>query len=119
MQRAGAVRSGRQITETERAVEMNAHARISDDAWADEQVQAALRVLSDHHAREWEKHRQAREDRTRQRIADWLYHARCCDLRADEYLSNAAKFPHAHKDHHYYLRLANEQLAKAADARRY
>lgn len=97
---------------------MNAHARISDDAWADEQVQQAIKVLSDHHAREWEKHRQAREDRARQMIADWLWHAERCEKRADAYLADAARFCASHKDHHYYLRLANEQLAKAADARR-
>lgn len=98
---------------------MNAHARISDDAWADEQVQQAIKVLSDHLAREWEKHRPAREARARQMMADWLWHAEFCENRADAYLSDAARFPAAHKDHHYYLRLANEQLAKAADARRY
>lgn len=97
---------------------MNTHTRLPDDAWASEQVQAALKVLSDHHAREWEKHRPAREARARQMMADWIWHAKCCEKRADAYLADAARFPAAHKDHAYYLRLANEQLAKAADARR-
>lgn len=97
---------------------MNTHTRLPDDAWANEQVQAALKVLSDHHAREWEKHRPAREARARQMMAGWLWHAECCEKRADAYLADAARFCASHKDHHYYLRLANEQLAKAADARR-
>ena len=97
---------------------MNVQTRLPDDAWADMQVEQALRVLADHHARQWEAGRPEREARARKMMADGLWHAECCEKRADAYLADAARFPAAHKDHAYYLRLANEQLAKAADARR-
>lgn len=97
---------------------MTAVARITDDAWADEQYQQSLRVLSDHHARTYEAARPIREPKARQRIADWLLLAAKSEARADGYLSDAARHAASHKDHHYYLRLANEQLALAASARR-
>lgn len=97
---------------------MNAHARISDDAWADEQVGNALRVLSDHHAREWEASRSIREASIRQRIAEWQEHEAGCIRRAKEYAAQAASLPAAHKDHPYYTKLANDQFALAARARR-
>lgn len=97
---------------------MTAVARITDDAWADEQYQQALRVLSDRHARAYEAARPIREPKTRQRIADWLFLASQSDARANAYLSEAACYAASHKDHHHCLRRANEQLELAASARR-
>lgn len=94
---------------------MTAVARKADDAWANEQLSAAM---SDHHARAFEAARPVREAKARRRIDDWLLLATKSEVRADGYLSNAARYAASHKDHHYYLRLANEQLALAASARR-
>lgn len=87
------------------------------EAWATMSVQQAMAVLMDHHAREWNT--EAHEAAKAQRVADWLAHAEACERRADEYLANAGALPKAHRDHAYFLRLANEQLGKAADGRRY
>ena len=92
--------------------------RLPDDAWADEQVHQALSILSARRAHEWESLRSEREANVRPRIKEWLSHAGKCEERASVYLSEAARFPAAHKDRAYYMRLANDQLAKAADARR-
>lgn len=67
----------------------------------------------------WDIHRAEREAAIRSRIAAWEDHEKDCERRAGEYLANAAKYPVAHKDHHYYTRLASEQMALAATARRY
>lgn len=96
---------------------MNAHTRLPDDAWATEQVQAAIKVLSDHHAREWEKHRPAREANARKEIAAWLEHEAGCIRRARAYEAEAAALPKAHKDHAGLLILAAKQREMAAWAR--
>lgn len=66
----------------------------------------------------WDIHRAEREAAIRSRIAAYEEHEKACEQRAFEYLAKAAKFPAAHKDHHYYTRLASDQLALAANARR-
>lgn len=66
----------------------------------------------------WEENREEREAKIRQLITDWQVYEAGCERRAGEYLALAAKFPSAHRDHQHWLRLANDQLAKAADARR-
>ena len=92
--------------------------RLPDGAWADDQIQSALRILSDHHAREWHERASEREAKARQRITDWLAYEAGCIRRGDDYARQAASYPLAHKDHAHFLRLANDQYAKAADARR-
>lgn len=96
---------------------MSIHARISDDAWADEQVQQAIKVLSDHHAREWERHRPAREVNARKEIAAWLEHEAGCIRRARDYEAEAASLPKAHKDYAGLLILAAKQRDMADWAR--
>lgn len=96
---------------------MNAHARISDDAWATEQVQQAIKVLSDHRASEWEKHRNEREANARKEIAAWQEHETGCIRRAHAYEAEASGLPKAHKDHAGLLNLAAKQREMAAWAR--
>lgn len=93
--------------------------RPNSDAWADRQIQDALKVLSDHHAREWEAHRVEREANLRRQIADWQYHLAGCLDRAASYEAEAAALPKAHKHHSELLRLAADQRKKAAFARRW
>lgn len=59
--------------------------RPNSDAWADRQIQDALKVLSDHHAREWEAARAERERVIRKNMASWLAHAEGCKARALDY----------------------------------
>lgn len=84
------------------------------DAWATAQVQAGIEFLRAETAREWEE---ARVRTISERMADYRYHAEQCERRGNDYARQAAQFPQAHKDHAYYLRLANEQFAKAKFAR--
>lgn len=73
-----------------------------DDEWADKQVQEALRVLSDHHAREWESARPAREANARNRMAAWLEHAEGCMARALEYAQWADEYDEGDPRRHKY-----------------
>lgn len=90
---------------------------ITDDAWADQQYQAALAVISDRRSCEWEARRAEREANIRKEIASWQAHIAGCIRRAAEYQAEADARPKAHKDHAYYRRLADEQREKAARAR--
>lgn len=92
--------------------------RLPSQEWADMQVQQALNVLSRHWAETWEDGRAEREATALQRIDDWLAYEAGCNARGADYARQAAQFPAAHKDHAHYLRLANDQFAKAASARR-
>lgn len=89
---------------------------VTSGAWASEQVQAALSVLSDHYAREFEERRDADEAEARQRMADWLSHAEGCDLRARQYDSWAAEYPAAHWKHRLYADMAGDQRRLKAKA---
>src|SRR5690606_15728581 len=90
--------------------------RLPDEAWASEQVQAALSVLSDHHALEFEKRRDADEAKARQRMADHLRHADESDLRARQYDGWAAEYPAAHWKHRLYSDMAGDQRRLKAKA---
>lgn len=96
---------------------MTAVARITDDAWADEQYQQALRVLSDRHARAYEAARPIREAVVRQEIAAWQEHIDGCNRRAAAHDAAADALPKSHKDYVYYRNLAAEQRGMAAWAR--
>lgn len=67
----------------------------------------------------WEEGGAARDAKTHRNIQAWEDHADACDLRGAGYAAEASAFPVSHRDHHYYLRLANEQCRKAAEARRW
>lgn len=90
---------------------------ITDDAWAEQQYQAALAVISDRRACEWEARRAEREANIRKEIAAWQAHLAGCIRRATEYQAEADALPKAHKDHVYYRNLAAEQRERAAWAR--
>lgn len=92
--------------------------RLPDEAWAEMQVQQALDVLSRHWAERWEANRSEHEATALQRIDDWLAYEAGCNARGADYARQSAQFPASHKDRAYYLRLANDQFAKAASARR-
>ena len=87
------------------------------EEWADQQIQGALKVLSDHHAREWEAHRVEREAVVRRQIADWQLHLAGCLERAASYEAEAATLPPSHKHYSQLLRNAADQRDKAAYAR--
>lgn len=80
-----------------------------DDAWADEKIQSALKVLSDYHAREWEASRPEREAELRKQIVAWQEHEAGSLRRADAYEAEAAAC----------LRRAAEQRENAAFAKRW
>lgn len=93
--------------------------RPTAEVWADNQVQTALKVLSDHHAREWEASRTKREANIRRQLADWQFHLAGCLERIAAYEAEAATLPKAHKHHSELLRLAADQREKAAFAKRW
>lgn len=79
------------------------------EAWATAQYQSGLKFLADEKAREWEEARPIREASIRARIEEWQAYAANRREWAMQYEADAAQYPKAHKDHHYYLRLAAEQ----------
>lgn len=91
--------------------------RPNTDALVNQQVQDAIKVLSDHHAREWEASRVEREANIRRQIADWQVHLAGYLDRAASYEAEAAVLPKAHKHRSELLRHAADQRAKAAFAR--